>query len=33
MLVTQHLCNAVFTGAPGVPDLRCAADPGADRDQ
>ena len=31
MLETWHLCNVVFTGAPGVPDLRSAADPGADR--
>ena len=31
MLVTWHLCNVVFTGAPGVPDLRSAAEPGADR--
>ena len=31
MLVSQHLCNVVFTGAPGVPDLRSAAEPGADR--
>ena len=23
---SQHLCNVVFTGAPGVPDLRSAAD-------
>ena len=26
MLVTQNLCNAVFTGVAGVPDLRSAAD-------
>ena len=25
------MCNVVLTGAPGVPDLRSAADPGADR--
>ena len=32
MLVSsQHLCIVVFAGAPGVPDLRSAADPGADR--
>ena len=32
MLVSsQHLCNVVFAGASGVPDLRNAADPGADR--
>ena len=31
MLVRQHLCNVVFTGALGVPDLRSAAVPGADR--
>ena len=23
---SQHLCNVVFTGALGVPDLRSAAD-------
>ena len=31
MLVSQHLCNVVFTAARGAPDLRSAADPGADR--
>ena len=32
MLVSsQHLCDVVFTGAPTVPDLRSAEDPGADR--
>ena len=31
MLVTQHLCNVVFTGALGLSDLRSAADPGTDR--
>ena len=31
MLVTWHLCDVVFAGALGVPDLRSAADPGADR--
>ena len=27
----RRLVYVVFTGAPGVPDLRSAADPGADR--
>ena len=31
MLVSRHLCNVVLTGAPVAPDLRSAADPGADR--
>ena len=31
MLETARSCSVVFTGAPGVPDLRSAADPGADR--
>ena len=33
MLVSQHLCNVVFSGATGAPDIcsSSAADPGADR--